>query len=315
MTGLVFKMQKNGNGCRIGWLKDHIVSAQLSEEADLAFMLTRKTLGMKNRRWTKLTVSPESDILPAAGTNSLEHHGTSESLAKAMLGDRAHRFSNIQSPFNMPMLPPETMAQNDAHVTRTGNVNYGQQQASVTLPRSAFDYFHLPSPANTHLIVQGTSTLSALLTNANIMQIRCTPPYPQAVPIYSPAIPLATLRPTELQLRLPHFPYIDLLPFPSMRDKLLKSKECIDRDEIWSDLTTGGFSVWGKTPWSSKGWEVTADFAKKWWWLMTEEVLDEANFWRMQRGEEVLDVRPAQKDLRYSAESINFLRRCVVRPS
>jgi len=43
--------------------------------------------------------------------------------------------------------------------------------------------------------------------------------------------------------------------------------------------------VWGHTPWDSKGWEIGEKFARKWWWLIDEEVLSGANFWRGVRSE------------------------------
>ena len=252
--------------------------------------------------------------------------------------DSAQLSSYMQLPSNTPMLLPETIAQNNLHIPLTDDTNHGQQQTLVELPQSAIDFqnsqlspgnipsnilqlrslypgnhVQFPSPRNTHIVIQGMKTLSALLNNARILRIQCAPPYARGLPTLSSSWTLATLSPTELQLRLPHFPYIDLLPFPSMRDKLLKYSECIDQDEIWFDLVMGGFIVWGVTPWDKRGWEVHADFRKKWWWLMTDEVLDEANYWRIQRGEEKLDVRAAKEGFGYSAESINFLKKCVVK--
>ena len=252
--------------------------------------------------------------------------------------DSTQPSSYMQLPSNTPMLQPEAIAQNNLHIPLTNDTNYGQQQTLVDLPQSAIDFqnsqlspgtipsnflqlrslypcnhVQIPSPRNTHIIIQGMKTLSALLTNASILRIHCAPPYARGLPKLSSSRKLATLSPTELQLSLPHFPYIDLLPFPSLRDKLLKFSECIDQDEIWFDLAMGGFIVWGVTPWDKRGWEVHTDFRKKWWWLMTDEVLDEANYWRIQRGEELLDVKTAKEGLGYSAESINFLRKCVVK--
>lgn len=95
----------------------------------------------------------------------------------------------------------------------------------------------------------------------------------------------AALTPTALQSRKPHLPYIDVLPFPSLRDKLLHASDIIDNPELWSDIIGGAVRVWGKTPWDKRGWEVEENFAVKWWWLMTDEVLEEANFWRVSREE------------------------------
>lgn len=244
----------------------------------------------------------------------------------------------MQSPSNTPLFLPDPVLQNKFYIPPIADGNHDPQRTLGELPDPAFDsqssqlslgnitknisqlgpihlgnYIQLPSPWDTHFIIHGMNTLSALLTNARMLRIRCKPPYARGVPISSSSRTLASLSPTELQLRVPHFPYIDLLPFPSLRDKLLTFSESIDRDEIWSDLAAGGFIVWGKTSWDMRGWEVQTDFGNKWWWLMTDEVLEESNFWRSQRGEEILNIRPVKNGSGYSAKNINFLRKCVVK--
>lgn len=37
-------------------------------------------------------------------------------------------------------------------------------------------------------------------------------------------------------------------------------------------------------------WEVTQSFVDKWWWLLGDEVVSQADFWRAERGEEPLKV-------------------------
>lgn len=76
------------------------------------------------------------------------------------------------------------------------------------------------------------------------------------------------LKPTALQSRVPHHPYIDLLPFPGYRDRLLavamrgaatgdwelESRLCRAMNESWA--------VWGECPWMAESWEVGEDFAR-----------------------------------------------------
>jgi len=61
----------------------------------------------------------------------------------------------------------------------------------------------------------------------------------------------------------------------------------IDGHEIWDDLQSD-VRVWGNSPWDEKGWEVGERFAVKWWFLMSEEVIAVANWWRGLRGERSL---------------------------
>ncbi|KAH8650552.1 hypothetical protein BGZ60DRAFT_520394 [Tricladium varicosporioides] len=107
------------------------------------------------------------------------------------------------------------------------------------------------------------------------------------------------LTPTTLQNTIPHLPYLPLIPFPSLRDKLIEARGFIDAREIWNDLSLGEVKVWGNTPWEKTDWEVGESFARKWWFLMTEEILETANFWRMARGEKSLSLR--------GIRSVNFV--------
>ena len=52
-----------------------------------------------------------------------------------------------------------------------------------------------------------------------------------------------TLAPTDLQMSLPHPPCMDLLPFATFRDEMVKASAVINPLEFWSDLTSGTQSV------------------------------------------------------------------------
>jgi hypothetical protein len=92
-----------------------------------------------------------------------------------------------------------------------------------------------------------------------------------------------TIVPTLQQQIIPHKPYVDLLPWPSLRDRVLNSLTVINEQEFVMDLVS--LKVWGTTPWDPMGWEVAPDFAKKWWFLMDEGIMHSTNFWRAQQGE------------------------------
>ncbi len=53
-------------------------------------------------------------------------------------------------------------------------------------------------------------------------------------------------------------------------------------------MVSGKVKVWGKTPWDRRGWEAEEEFVSKWWWVMTDDILEETNYWRVSRGEEPL---------------------------
>jgi hypothetical protein len=141
------------------------------------------------------------------------------------------------------------------------------------------------------------STTAALFTNARLLQIVCE--YIRAPDVYLEAsfnAPLA-LVPVPLQSSTPHYPYIDLLPFPSLRNNLLQAGNLINPREIWYDLLDGDVKVWGNSPWDEKGWEFGERIITKYWYVMDDEVVRTANFWRMSRGEQMLSLQSIKNRL------------------
>ncbi|RAK97528.1 uncharacterized protein BO80DRAFT_467760 [Aspergillus ibericus CBS 121593] len=149
-------------------------------------------------------------------------------------------------------------------------------------------------------------------------------------PMYSIIIPTATdipacLIPTQSQERLVHCSWIDLIPFPRMRENLITWETSFNHGEFVADLigcfidgmvfpppssdldpaaATGsmvllgaeddeitasrkGLIIWGE-PHRAESWEATPGFLRKWSWAVEgcEELIEYSNRWRMRRGEE-----------------------------
>lgn len=112
-----------------------------------------------------------------------------------------------------------------------------------------------------------------------------------------------SLRPTALQRMIPHHPWIDLFPFPKMRDNMLLAESQYDEDALcnnlidFCDIPTDetGLVVWGE-PWEPAGWEVSESLLKSWGWVIQDchDIQSSTNVWRRRRGERELDFRPLQ---------------------
>lgn len=134
------------------------------------------------------------------------------------------------------------------------------------------------------LLLTSLTTVAALSSNATLLHIPCEVP---SIDTFNPSqtsLP-STLMPTELQKTIPHPPFVDVIPFPGVRDRVLRSLAVIDLEKLTIDLTGGAFKVWGSIPWDGTSWEVSEEFAKKWWFLIDGELLQATNFWRRQRLE------------------------------
>ncbi|KAJ5761731.1 uncharacterized protein N7511_005113 [Penicillium nucicola] len=105
------------------------------------------------------------------------------------------------------------------------------------------------------------------------------------------------LRPTRVQITVPHHPWLDLFPLPKMRDNLIAAGQACDHDQLCHDIMgfwgepnlQAGLLVWGK-PWDVRSWEVTEPFLKKWQWVIRDcpELMSSTNTWRARRGEQLI---------------------------
>ena len=112
------------------------------------------------------------------------------------------------------------------------------------------------------------------------------------------------LRPCATQLMYRHHPYIDVLPFPTFRERLIKlacaEEPMIDEDELCKDLANAGLICWGSSlgggsaatgsgaPWDIRSWEAQDWFMKKWWILIggaEGEIYKHTQWWCEMRGE------------------------------
>lgn len=112
------------------------------------------------------------------------------------------------------------------------------------------------------------------------------------------------LRPTKAQIIIPHAGYIDIIPFPDVRSRIIElaahDPPLFDEDEFWSDIETGGLMCWGSisarpgsmptaggAPWDSRSWEAKTWFLAKWSFVVggeEGELSRSSSWWRDMRG-------------------------------
>ncbi|EXJ77735.1 hypothetical protein A1O3_09964 [Capronia epimyces CBS 606.96] len=110
-----------------------------------------------------------------------------------------------------------------------------------------------------------------------------------------PSLP-ASLRPSQLQLSTPHHAYIDMIPSPSLRARLIAigpanaNTFLTEACTIACDIEdTGQMTIWGEDWLNDFSWEFSASVLERWGgWLLTAEWGQRANFWRRQRGAPIL---------------------------
>ena len=112
------------------------------------------------------------------------------------------------------------------------------------------------------------------------------------------------LRPSPTQLIHRHHPWIDVLPFPTFRERVIKlvcsDPPMIDEDELCLDLLNDGLICWGSSmgggnrttgsgaPWDPRSWEAQSWFMKKWWVVIggvEGEIYKQTEWWCELRGD------------------------------
>ena len=118
---------------------------------------------------------------------------------------------------------------------------------------------------------------AALYINGTILGLSCSACFASTSPMPSPGHP-AALHPTDTQLLTIHPRWYDRLPFPKMRDTLIKLIGVIDEEQLLRDLFT--MPSWNidtsssrrngteSACWDTRVWKMEKEWAAKWGWLM-----------------------------------------------
>ncbi|KAL1902551.1 hypothetical protein Sste5346_000993 [Sporothrix stenoceras] len=108
----------------------------------------------------------------------------------------------------------------------------------------------------------------------------------------------ANWRPTRAQRFVPHHPALDILPWPSVREKLigLFSLPLDERPPIAADPlalvhliydledSAEGLRIWGSDPYDPTCWEVGQLVFERWWFVFDRDIIEQSNRWRELRG-------------------------------
>ncbi|KAL1870456.1 hypothetical protein Daus18300_005143 [Diaporthe australafricana] len=113
------------------------------------------------------------------------------------------------------------------------------------------------------------------------------------------------LQPVDVQITVEHHVYLDVIPFPSFRERALKAlahdPPLFDEEEMCVDICTNeGLIVWGSQgndqgmdacrPWDMRSWEPKTWFLRKYPFLTggwEDEMWRAARWWHMMRGERI----------------------------
>lgn len=121
------------------------------------------------------------------------------------------------------------------------------------------------------------NVLSALYMNGLILGLTCSSGSSSRSPMPSPHHPLP-LHPTQTQMHTVHPQWYDRLPFPRMRDSLIRLMGVVDEEDLIKDLYLmpswrievgdGDGADWERRCWDPRFWVMEEGWRDKWGWLM-----------------------------------------------
>jgi hypothetical protein len=200
------------------------------------------------------------------------------------------------------------------------------QELMQRFARHAYASYVLGTPALSHLpLLTRYNVSSALQRNADILGVKADyfdcnglSPFTKQGPTLGLVSSRAlhdwpkNLLPTVLQRSIEHHPWVDVFPWPQLRDNMLQAFEhpqICDEDEMcrtvveYECLDEEPLLVVWADAWDTRSWEITPQFLKKWGWLLKgcEHFLDATNYWRSRR-----DERPISREDLYEAIEVSM---------
>lgn len=119
-----------------------------------------------------------------------------------------------------------------------------------------------------------------------------------------------TWQPTTTQILMPHHPFLDFLPWPSVRDRVINIFALPERSRPPSaagptglanlaydiEDNSEGVRIYGDDPYDPTYWEVGQVFFQRWWFLFDRDIIATSNRWRRLRGAPPLTIKAADED-------------------
>ncbi|KAI7876255.1 hypothetical protein K492DRAFT_151915 [Lichtheimia hyalospora FSU 10163] len=205
-----------------------------------------------------------------------------EEGAKSMASNQHHHQRRRSStPANLPDLTPvdEPVHHNHPYASAAAQT----QQPSSRPPSSSSPSTHVPRP-----VMLSDEALTSNLAAIQALRLRLRL---QAACVRMSSLPFA-IQPTLLQLTIPHDPRIDLIPTPSMRDRMILFRDQFSLDDCFRCLLSG--SVFhGGDPAIAGNWQLPPEFFEKYWFLTIDFSLHRmTNQWRRMQGLQEVPTQP-----------------------
>lgn len=233
-------------------------------------------------------VEEDSLHLPDVSSEDTTTPGTSSELSLCFASDHSQTdYSSISNTTQSPPMLDECWDFEPPANTTEDNYNFP-------------DELFLPV-LELNLMRAGVAIAKTLGTESIMWELSALSPFAQSGRVNYEHLP-SNMRPTFLQLTVQHHPFMDLLPWPSVRDKLILifSQPEYMRPPVARSPTalvdfvydmedpSEGIRVTGADPFAGENWEVGQAIFKKWWWAFSKDIIENSNRSRRNRGASAL---------------------------
>ncbi|KFY25851.1 hypothetical protein V493_04415 [Pseudogymnoascus sp. VKM F-4281 (FW-2241)] len=201
--------------------------------------------------------------------------------------------SSFQAMGNIPFMISSSMAtssQVTAQLSRPMQASPGRSEAQQP-------HVIAMVPVNRIKISNAISSIFSVLVNEapsfpSPVSNQSYPRHLQLLAAIGSSLP-GPFRPTATQLSTPHYYGVDMLPSPTLRDRLCRAGAEVSAaflHEFDCLLLTANVDehqrliIWGEDPFNEMSWEFSGEMLSRWGWLVGQPWAERANFWRRQRG-------------------------------
>ncbi|KAK5938771.1 hypothetical protein PMZ80_008963 [Knufia obscura] len=203
--------------------------------------------------------------------------------------------------FPLPSLPSSPSISNTT-VSSKDHTSLTSRAQPVSDGNLGMDEVHLPM-LELNLLRGAMAIARRVGVDSVIWSLDANSPFHNSTALTYSHLP-SNLKPTIVQIRNAHHPVLDILPWPSVRNKLILvfSQEHDLRppnarsptallDLIYDmEDAAEGIRIWGDDPYTDENWEIGQKLFCNWWWALNSHVVDRSNELRKNRGASVLGV-------------------------
>ncbi|KAJ6789274.1 hypothetical protein PWT90_02140 [Aphanocladium album] len=211
--------------------------------------------------------------------------------------------SSITSAGGMPSLNFFTASSN-----ASSPPSFGSSPASVNSDGSLSDSYLLPVFELT--LLKGLMRIAERLGSPNdVWSLTAQSSFTKGCGTPAEQLP-ATWQPTATQILMPHHPFLDFLPWPCVRDKVINIFTLPEESRPPSaagplglanlaydiEDNSEGVRIYGDDPYDPACWEVGQVVFQRWWFLFDREIIATSNRWRRLRGAPPLALKAAGEE-------------------